>query len=130
MNDKSDKFSFLLKIVYLLLQFCFVFFLNLTVWGMCTKLEQLCVMEKALYHLKWKLLLCLTLCDLTDYTVHGILQARILEWVAYPFSSGSSWPRNWTRVSCIAGGFFASWATRETQNYLKEIFNFNLELIQ
>ena len=31
---------------------------------------------------------------------------RILEWVAYPFSSGSSWPRNWTRVSCIAGGFF------------------------
>ena len=39
------------------------------------------------------------------YTVHGILQARILEWVAYPFSRTSSWPRNWTRVSCIAGGF-------------------------
>ena len=39
---------------------------------------------------------------------------RILEWVAYPCSSGSSWPRNWTRVSCIAGGFFTSWATRET----------------
>ena len=39
------------------------------------------------------------------YTVHGILQARILEWVAYPFSRSSSWPRNWTRVSCIAGGF-------------------------
>ena len=40
-----------------------------------------------------------------DYTIHGILQARILEWVAYPFSSGSSsgssWLRNWTRVSCI-----------------------------
>ena len=36
---------------------------------------------------------------------------RILEWVAYPFSSRSSWPRNWTRVSCIAGGFFISWAT-------------------
>ena len=38
--------------------------------------------------------------------VHGILQARILEWVAYPFSSGSSQPRNWTGVSCIAGRFF------------------------
>ena len=38
---------------------------------------------------------------------------RILEWVAYPFSSESSWPRNWTRVSCIAGRFFTSWATRD-----------------
>ena len=38
---------------------------------------------------------------------------RILEWVAYPFSRGSSWPRNRTRVSCIAGRFFTSWATRE-----------------
>ena len=41
---------------------------------------------------------------------------RILERVAYPFSRGSSWPRNWTRVSWIAGGFFTSWATREAQN--------------
>ena len=90
---------------------------------------------------------CLTLCYLMDYTVHRILQARILEWVgslsllqgifptqglnpglphcrwilyqlshmgsprilervAYLFSSGSSWPRNRTRVSCISGGFF------------------------
>ena len=54
-----------------------------------------------------------TPCDPMDFTVHGILQARILEWVAYPFSRGSSWPRNWTRVSCIAGGFFTSWAIRE-----------------
>ena len=38
---------------------------------------------------------------------------RILEWVAYPFSSGSSWPGNWTRVSCIAGGLFTNWAMRE-----------------
>ena len=36
---------------------------------------------------------------------------RILEWVAYPFSRGSSWPRHWTRVSCIAGRFFTNWAT-------------------
>ena len=41
---------------------------------------------------------------------------RILEWVAYPFFRGSSWPKNPTGVSCIAGGFFTSWATREVQN--------------
>ena len=40
---------------------------------------------------------------------------RILEWAAYPFSSRSSRPRNWTGVSCISGGFFTSWATREAQ---------------
>ena len=51
--------------------------------------------------------------SLTGSSVHGILQARILEWVAYPFFRGSSWPRNWTGVSCIAGRFFSSWATRE-----------------
>ena len=38
---------------------------------------------------------------------------RIMEWVAYPFSRGSSWARNWTRVSCIAGGFLSNWAIRE-----------------
>ena len=48
--------------------------------------------------------------------VHGILQARILEWVAIPFSRGSSQPGDWTQVSCIAGGFFPVWATREAQN--------------
>ena len=49
---------------------------------------------------------CLTLCDPMDFTVHGILQARILEWVATPFSRGSSQPRDRTQVSRIAGGFF------------------------
>ena len=48
-----------------------------------------------------------------DNTVHGILKARILEWVAYPFSRGSSQTRNQTGVSCIAGGLFTDWATRE-----------------
>ena len=43
---------------------------------------------------------------------------RILEWVAYPFSSGSSWPGNWTRVSCVAGRFFTNWAIREAQLYI------------
>ena len=51
---------------------------------------------------------CPTLCDPMDYTVHGILQARILEWVAIPFSRGSSQSRDQTQVSQIAGGFFTS----------------------
>ena len=42
---------------------------------------------------------------------------RILEWVAYPFSRRSSWPRNWTEVSCIAVGFFTTWAVREAQSF-------------
>ena len=45
---------------------------------------------------------------------HGILQARILEWVAFPCSRGSSRPRNRTGISCIAGGFVSNWAIRET----------------
>ena len=49
-----------------------------------------------------------TLCNPIDYTVHGIFQARILEWVAFPFSRGSSQPRDPTQVSHIAGGFFTS----------------------
>ena len=56
----------------------------------------------------------LTLCDLMDYTVHGILQARILEWVAILFSRGSSQPRDQTQASHIADRFFTSWATGET----------------
>ena len=48
---------------------------------------------------------CWTLCDPMDHTVHGILQARILEWVTFPFSRGSSQPRDQTQVSHIAGRF-------------------------
>ena len=59
----------------------------------------------------------LTLCDPMDYIVHEILQARILEWVDFPFSRRSSQPRDWTQVSHIAGRFFTSWATREAQEY-------------
>ena len=51
---------------------------------------------------------CPTLCDPMDYTVHGILQARILEWVVVPSSRGSSQLKDRTQVSHIAGGFFAS----------------------
>ena len=68
--------------------------------------------------------LCPTLCDAVDcsppgFSVHGILQARILEWVATPSSRGSSWPRNQTQVSCIAGRFFTVWANREAQGKVK-----------
>ena len=52
-------------------------------------------------------------CSLPGSSVHGILQARIREWVAISFSRGSSWPKNWTWVSCIAGRFFTNWAMRE-----------------
>ena len=55
----------------------------------------------------------LTLCDPLDDTVHGILQAWILQWVAVPLCKGSSQPRDRTHVSWMAGGFFINWATRE-----------------
>ena len=109
--------------------------------------------------------LCSTICDPKDYTVYGILQARILElvafpfsrdlpnpgigprsptlkadslpaepqgsprileWVAYPFSSGSSQRRDQTQVSLIAGRFFTNWAIREAHDcsvvYIKSVF--------
>ena len=58
---------------------------------------------------------CLTLRDPMAYLVHGILQARILEWTAIPFSRGSSQPRDRTQVSHIAARFFTSWTNREAQ---------------
>ena len=54
-------------------------------------------------------------CSLSDFSVHGISQARVLEWVAISFFRGSSPPRDQTQVSWIAGGFFTNWATREAQ---------------
>ena len=53
--------------------------------------------------------------SLPGFSVHGIFQARVLEWGAISFSRGSSWPRDWTQVSCIAGRRFTLWATREAQ---------------
>ena len=60
--------------------------------------------------------LCPTPCDPIDYAVLGILQARTLEWVAFLFFRGSSQPRDWKQVSCIAAGLFTTWARREAQN--------------
>ena len=66
-----------------------------------------------------------------DYTDHGILQARTLEWVAFSFSRGSSQPSNPAQVSHIAGGFFTSGAPREAHmnvpNFRKEIVLLNIK---
>ena len=63
----------------------------------------------SLFFLKVKVAqLCPTLCDPMDYTVHGIFQARILEWVAFPFSKESSQLRDQTQVSCTVAGFFTN----------------------
>ena len=74
---------------------------------------------------------CLTLydpmdCSLPGSSVHGILQARILEWVVIPFSRRSSQPRDWTCSSHIAGRFFTIWATREAP---REVGNRSLQNI-
>ena len=94
-------------------------------------MQDLCSMQRGLPfpRLKVKVLVtqsCLTLCDPVDCSspdssVHRILQARVLEWVAMPFSRGSSWPRDQTQVSCIAGRFSTIWTTREAL-YLRLLF--------
>jgi len=67
----------------------------------------------------WKLLSSVQLFVIPmNYTVHGIPQARTLEWVAFSFSRGSSQPRDWTQVSCIAGRFSTSWVTRKALVYV------------
>ena len=77
---------------------------------------------RILYRLKWSEVQvtqsCPTLCNPMDCTVHGIFQARILEWVALPFSRGSSQPRDWTRVSCTAGAFLPAEPQLGLEKYL------------
>ena len=60
-------------------------------------------------------------CNPPSSFIHGILQARTLEWVAIPFSRGSSWPRDWTWVSCIADRFFTVWAIFTLLYFLCEL---------
>ena len=69
--------------------------------------------DNCIKEVRWKSLSCVQLFVTPCNIVHGILQARILEWVVFSFSRGSSKPRDWTQVSGIAGRFFISWATRE-----------------
>ena len=94
-------------------------FLEKCIFKKCFWNNYLCIYNKLIWisacmHAQL-LQLCPTLCNPMDYSppgslVHGIFQARILEWVAMPFSRGSSWPRDQTHISwisCFAGRFFA-----------------------
>ena len=110
-NSSCDKYF---QFIFLKMSlFCLHFFLYFSMYVKVTQLYPI-------------------LCDFMDYTVHGVLQARILEWVAYLLSSGSSWPRNWTRVSCIAGRFFTTWAIREEFNignfFISALWNCNFSV--
>ena len=87
-----------------------------------TRLHKPCKSKKiiAIAQVKVKVAqLCPNLCNPMVFAVHGILQARILEWAAIPFSRQSSQPRDRIQVSHIAGGFFTIWATREAQVTVK-----------
>ena len=87
------------------------------------------------FHWKWKVKVlvaqsCLTLsdpidCSLPQSAVHGISQARILEWVALSFSKGSPWPGDPACVSCIALRFCTTWATRETLYFHEPMVKYN-----
>ena len=57
-------------------------------------------------------------CSLPDFSIHGIFQARVLEWVAFSFSRGSSRPRDQTQVFCIVGRRFTLWVTREALSFI------------
>ena len=88
-----------------------------------------------IYSLLWKVKVLVAqswppLCDPMDFSppgssVHGILQARVLEWVAIPFPRGSSWPRDRTQVSCPEVRFSTLWATREAHSLLWPFLNLN-----
>ena len=86
------------RILRMFISLSLFFFFFLLHCGVCGKLKVKVQVAQS----------CRTLCDPMDYTVCGILQARILEWVAVPFSRGSSQPRDRTQMSHIAGRFFTS----------------------
>ena len=102
-----------------------LFYQNVSLY-LCQNISLLKLIELLIFHIekrkwKWKWISCVQLFE-TPWTVHGIFQDRILEWVAFPFSRGSSQPRDQTRVSHLAGRFFTSWATREVQIYTLVFF--------
>ena len=87
----------------------------------CPPLLSLCLIYQSLFSESEVAQSCPTLCNpmdcsLTGSSLHGILQARVLEWVAVSFSRGSSRRRDQTRVSCIPGRRFKIWATREAHS--------------
>ena len=100
--------------------------LNLSLWGLYPRvefsIEIQCKIQVWATYVTLSVLVkvkvtqsCPSLWDPTDYTVHGILQARILEWVTFPFFRGSSQPRDQIQVSRITGRFFTNWAIRENK---------------
>ena len=91
-------------VVFILLNVCLI------MEGCCC----FCLVTSVVSNFVWSYGLC-SLCSPPGSSVHGILQARVLEWVAMPSSRKSSQPRDQTQVSNIAGGFFAIWTTREQQ---------------
>ena len=100
-----------------------LFYQNISLY-LYQNISLLKLIELLIFHIekrKWKWISCIQLFE-TPWTVHGILQDRILEWVAFPFSRESSQPRDQTPVSYLAGGFFTSWATREVQTYTLVFF--------
>ena len=102
-------------------------------WPVCSSMWQSGEMSQTRWYLQKKVKVlvtqsCLTLCDSVDCSppgssVSGILQARIREWIALHFSRGSSPPRDWTWVSCIAGRSFTIWATREARTRCTVFFH-------
>ena len=90
---------------------CIPYFL----WGANNSLNK-CVAfieseSESLSHIAW------LFANPMNYTVHGILQPRILEWKVFPLLQGIFPNRDWTQASHIAGGFLTSWVTREVQEY-------------
>ena len=79
----------------------------------CEELEGTCIKVKVLIAQSWPTLCDLMDCSLPGSSVHGILQAAILQWVSIFSSRRSSWPGDWTQVCGIAGRFFIVWAIRE-----------------
>ena len=111
--------------LFLLLLFSYFLSLVFFHWGIvalhcCVSL--CCIMKWISCVLVWVAQSCPTLCDCMDCSppgssVHGFLRARILEWVAIPFSRGSSWPGDQTQVFFTAGKFFTVWTTRSYMGY-------------
>ena len=114
-----NPFLFYFELYHYLFEFnissLFFFFLSEWFWLSFLKIPVCLVIQ-----------LCLTLCETMDFSlpgsfVHGILQARLLEWVAVPFSIGSSWPRDWTQVSCFWRRFFTVWSQGNSWFWLNSI---------
>ena len=98
-----------------------IYYWNRMLWNsfvcMCPQPSLHQFLEKFPWLRTWKSFSCVWLFATPWIEFHVILQARIVEWVDFLFFRGSSQPRGQTQVSCTAGGFFSSWATREAQEY-------------